>query len=1367
MQPKRTGVLVVALSLLLCPVAFGQGGEIELDYLGAVRAFAGTPQIYGGGLAYYPAGNGGAGSVFLSDAPGSPGIYELDIPAPVISSDIAGLNVATVLNSFAVSETAHSLAYRSTDDRLYYSNYPGVSAQYFRSINRDGTGESTRRSLSWGYVGRGLFQVPDGWTPAAGKNLLAVGDVRGIRLASVDPWNDPMGKTDVIYYDTTAHQMPGYEYPDQYDSAERVSPGTTANIVVAGKDASTLKAKLYFYRVTDIENASSTWEPVPYKVVEVEDLLFSGGHTLYGMAYDAGADILYGYEGNWDDPTVIHAWHTVEATDNPPTTIGDLAVSQATPYSVTLTWTSPSDDYGPDNAADSYDVRFAQSPIDPNNWDAATQCAGEPAPQPPGAPENFEVAGLTPDTLYYFAVRSSDGAGQISDLSNVASGSTEPEDLTPPAAVTDLSVSDVDSRKLLLNWTATGDDDMTGQAASYEVRASANPITEANFESAALVDQNLVPQAPGVPEALWVTGLDPNSTYYFALKVLDEIPNASDLSNVVAATTLPPDVTAPAAVSDLASPSAGMITIDLTWTAPGDDSGIGQAAEYDVRYSTDPITEGNWASSAAVQGEPAPQPAGSAEQFTIVGGVQPAAIYYIAIKTKDEEGNTSDLSNVISRTTLAAPEMPLVTSVTIHEKAGVTTANYPVTLSLGFARGDVADGVTARIAGQLVPTQTDVKVRYPDTSVKHALVSFVIPEMPASAQVAVDILDGVVWSDADYVAKAELLATDFEAAMDLTVDYVPTEISARQMLDDIADPEYWVKGPVCSELLIRDFDLNVAQQLNVQWRVRLYPGWDGMRIETVVENGWTEYRGNIEYDFALSLGYASPATVRQETGFTHNANARWRLVHWLGSEPPEIEVHYDLDYLIASGLLGGYDTSLVVPESTMAGAYSTWLTSSHDIMGSGIITTYFPMTGGRQDLGLLPTWAARYLLSWDNRMREVTLNCGDLSGSIPIHYRESDPNRSFYQHVMSIDDRPTIWAGWWDFSGTSPADALPPSLDTENTIWTVDSSHQPSLAYVPYLVTGDYYYLEEMYFWAGRNLAYNNWAYRGGDGSLGLLHTQDTRAQAWSLRNIADAANMAPDGDIEKPYFIEKTNNNIADYVDRFVINGLFPSIRYFKAQATTSRPDANLDPECSHYTSPWQDDFMMIVLGHMWQIGFDTGSMINWFSRSLIDRLTHPDYNSFRSAPYHIPTHYHDGQGGSLPYATWLDVNNAFVDDVGPSDFPDPDYAASYSYAMRSACAQVTHVPGGQVAWDWLDVHIHSKDTLTADPTWALIPGPVNSLADLNLDGQVGAGDWAIFVAAMNGPGQLPDWYGADLDIDGDCDLADFSLFAAEFGIP
>ncbi len=47
-------------------------------------------------------------------------------------------------------------------------------------------------------------------------------------------------------------------------------------------------------------------------------------------------------------------------------------------------------------------------------------------------------------------------------------------------------------------------------------------------------------------------------------------------------------------------------------------------------------------------------------------------------------------------TGLAAAQTP-VTSVVIVDKAGVTTTNYPLTLSMIFKQGDVADHVYAKI----------------------------------------------------------------------------------------------------------------------------------------------------------------------------------------------------------------------------------------------------------------------------------------------------------------------------------------------------------------------------------------------------------------------------------------------------------------------------------------------------------------------------------------------------------------------------------------------------------------------------------------------------------------------------------------------
>jgi fibronectin type III domain protein len=112
----------------------------------------------------------------------------------------------------------------------------------------------------------------------------------------------------------------------------------------------------------------------------------------------------------------------------------------------------------------------------------------------------------------------------------------------------------------------------------------------------------------------------------------------------------PADITAPAAVSDLATSTPTTTSLDLAWTAPGDDGSTGTATTYDIRYSTSTINDGNWAAATAVTGEPTPSVAGTSESMT-VSGLTAGTTYYFAVKTSDEVPNESSLSNVASGTT--------------------------------------------------------------------------------------------------------------------------------------------------------------------------------------------------------------------------------------------------------------------------------------------------------------------------------------------------------------------------------------------------------------------------------------------------------------------------------------------------------------------------------------------------------------------------------------------------------------------------------------------------------------------------------------------------------------------------------------------
>lgn len=112
-----------------------------------------------------------------------------------------------------------------------------------------------------------------------------------------------------------------------------------------------------------------------------------------------------------------------------------ILTTSAMAASVTLYWTAPGDD-GATGTAASYDMRWSLNPITLANWSSATQVTGEPTPTAAGTTQNMTVTGLNGKTVHFFAIRTTDAAGNVSGLSNVFQITT-PDDV-PPAAITDL-----------------------------------------------------------------------------------------------------------------------------------------------------------------------------------------------------------------------------------------------------------------------------------------------------------------------------------------------------------------------------------------------------------------------------------------------------------------------------------------------------------------------------------------------------------------------------------------------------------------------------------------------------------------------------------------------------------------------------------------------------------------------------------------------------------------------------------------------------------------------------------------------------------------------------------------------------------------
>ncbi|HEY3403847.1 MAG TPA: hypothetical protein VGK59_10700 [Ohtaekwangia sp.] len=144
-------------------------------------------------------------------------------------------------------------------------------------------------------------------------------------------------------------------------------------------------------------------------------------------------------------------------------------------------------------------------------------------------------AHTTQVTTQYLRFTRQQGGANVSEV--VIYGCMLPDE-GPPSPITDLRVNVITDRSIKVIWTATGDDGKRGSSSQYDIRYSASPIqNETDFNTASRITQNTDPKLSGIVQSVLIRGLKPLTTYYVAMKAIDESKNASAISNAISATT--------------------------------------------------------------------------------------------------------------------------------------------------------------------------------------------------------------------------------------------------------------------------------------------------------------------------------------------------------------------------------------------------------------------------------------------------------------------------------------------------------------------------------------------------------------------------------------------------------------------------------------------------------------------------------------------------------------------------------------------------------------------------------------------------------------------------------------------------------------
>lgn len=691
-----------------------------------------------------------------------------------------------------------------------------------------------------------------------------------------------------------------------------------------------------------------------------------------------------------------------------------------------------------------------------------------------------------------------------------------------------------------------------------------------------------------------------------------------------------------------------------------------------------------------------------------------------------------------------------ITTIAVHSTAKQGQSAVPFTFGQVFSRGDLAAGakLVASVGSDHLPVQVDVKARHDDGSVRHAVISAALAQLDAGATTKVVLASaGGAEVAASLPTQRDLMRAGFSAKVRLDTEGKTYRASPNSQLwqqQGVA----WLMGPIAQEWIVNaplvDDAGAVHPHLAARFVVRWYPEQARARVDVELENVWAYEPNprNVQYDVDVRVG-EKPAYDQQ--GLVHFAHARWRKSFWWGAEP-RLNLRHDIGYLVNSGAVPHYDLTVKPAASALDNLAASWRAAETGPMAPGLVLPAMPTTGGRPDIGPLPQWHALYLLSMDSRAKTVALGTGDLAGSWPIHYRDKNTGRP-----VSLADYPYMTLLGHPGDTVNPrtglSEAFPEckACSTEPYVYQPDSAHQPSLAYLPYLVTGDRYYLEELQFWANHNMLQANPYYRGFE--MGLVKWDQVRGQAWSLRTLGQAAYITPDDDPMKAYFTERLQHNLDWYGTTYVegrpnVLGVIdagPAIVY----TTPAGPMTGL--------APWMDDFFTWSVGYLatglgfeealplarWKGTFPVGRMTAagycWidgatYALAVRPSASSPLFSDFRQA-YLTTMQGTDLSGKPVPLvnstgALYLDQPCASVaqadwrtqkdKDLGVSRSPwvagemtgYASVASGYPSNMQPALAAAVDagVPNAKTAWK-LFMSRSVKPDYTQAPQWAVVP--------------------------------------------------------------
>ena len=661
----------------------------------------------------------------------------------------------------------------------------------------------------------------------------------------------------------------------------------------------------------------------------------------------------------------------------------------------------------------------------------------------------------------------------------------------------------------------------------------------------------------------------------------------------------------------------------------------------------------------------------------------------------------------------------------------------------GLAMPDAQIG--AVVDGRALPTQIDTKALHSDGSVRHAIVTVALPGLGARATANGELHlagTGPVYPTINGLTDRPNL----EVKLTLKEGPGAPRSFTLKLSNLMANTGTQIGKAWLDGALARETRHATSLTGNLEIEFDVWRAADGQaRVDVIFHNDWTGTHDSdtLFYDVEI-IGDGTALAAHSD--IEHYPFSTWHEVIRLGASRAPRFVP-DLDGLVGAGAIPRFERTFRPSAKFVEEMEYLMADAEKGPLGSATLERYMPTTGGRWDIGPLPGWAVAHVLGGSAFTENIVYFNADASGSIPWHLRDKTSRMP-----LTLDDYPTLW---FDERGETISGIIEEPFAAERYGWAIDVAHQPSLTYLPYLLTGSRYYADELRHQAAFNFLNSYPEHRGDGRGLFVGASSDTEAQvrdlAWGLRTLAQAAFILPDTDPLKEYFNRKLTDNLTHFKKRFIED------REMRAAGEVEGwiPSSYEGPGTG---AAWQHGFLVIVFAWLTEMGYEEARPnLQWMGAFVSGLFANGDngFDPERGVAYTLQL---GDEDTGKPFGTWAKVYERSNLATVNAEEAEDDWLA-YGPVLRGAVAALlTSAPSpnatkafGFLAWRTWDRRWIGGD----DATFALVPQmPDGSVLDL--DGIKG-GTYRPNTYAGTDRGELYFGLGGDdnIDMKGGDDLA------------